>query len=394
MATALGRQLARLTAPQTALVIHKKARPSLLFDKREAALLDRETIFSIGVDGFEDLVNLNPDFIKFQDTLFSENAKTMERAIQTQDVNDKLDQVIDEFLCLLCPYFLLKPAQKAMEWLIYRFHIQEFNVNALLRCIFPYHDTNIFARAVQLLQIQDETDRWHWLQPLQDPGVPLSKGALSARCADNPAFMKFLCVMNKKLVQVHGGRSGALEAPVALFAGVLCLALQRTETVTERQVALLAPHVLRCVRSPLTQLRAAGYLLAGQLSRRAGLSAELTARLLTALVEGVDGPLAAEAVAALAVVVHTQAVARLPAGALQLLTASPAPLTGALDRLPGGVSLLPLVSCLLRTCLLEAAGGDSTAAAMATAVAASARIESTSEQQLLIRSVHRALRRP
>ena len=85
----------------------------------------------------------------------------------------------------------------------HRFHIQDFNVNALLRCIFPYHDTNIFVRALQLLQLREETNRWHWLHPLVDPGVPLSKGALAAQCAENLGFMKFLCVMNKKLIKVQ-----------------------------------------------------------------------------------------------------------------------------------------------------------------------------------------------
>lgn len=48
MATSLAQQLQRLAAPQSALVIHKKSRPSVLFDKREAALLDRDTVFAIG----------------------------------------------------------------------------------------------------------------------------------------------------------------------------------------------------------------------------------------------------------------------------------------------------------------------------------------------------------
>ena len=79
-------------------------------------------------------------------------------------------------------------------------------MNALLRCIFPYHDTNIFVRALQLLRLREETNRWHWLYPLQNPGVPLSKGALALRCAENLGFMKFLCVMNKKIIKVWAER--------------------------------------------------------------------------------------------------------------------------------------------------------------------------------------------
>ena len=47
----------------------------------------------------------------------------------------------------------------------------------------------------------------------------------------------------------------------------------------------------------------------------------------------------------------------------------------------------PLMSCLLRACLLEAAGGDAAAAAMATALTVDVRMEVASEQELLIRLV-------
>ena len=58
----------------------------------------------------------------------------------------------------------------------------------------------------------------------------------------------------------------------------------------------------------------------------------------------------------------------------------------------------PLVSCLLRTCLLQSAGGDASAAAMATALTTDVRMEAPAEQELVIRSVapsggsHRELR--
>ncbi|XP_037076365.1 U3 small nucleolar RNA-associated protein 10-like [Pollicipes pollicipes] len=330
MATSLARQLERLAAPQSALVVHKKSRPSLLFDKREAALLDRDTVFSIGLDGFEDLLNLNPAFVKYQETLFSENAKTMERAVQTKEVNDQLDEVLEEFLCLACPYFLLKPTQKALEWLVYRFHIHEFNVNALLRCIFPYHDTNIFVRALQLLRLKEETNRWHWLHPLQNPGVPLTKAALAVQCAENLGFMKFLCLMNKKMMKVHGAGSTALHAPVAFFVTALSAGLERCD---------------------------------------------------------LSEPLAGERVTALAVLAQSQTLALAPAAALEPLSPSLPALTAALADLSQRCSVLQLLSCLLRTCVLESAKGDATAGTMATALISDVRVEDPREQERIIRSL-------
>ena len=82
---------------------------------------------------------------------------------------------------------------------------------------------------------------------------------------------------------MHGASSTALHAPVSFFVGALCLGLERCAAVTEPQVSLLVPHLLRCLRSPLLELRAGGYMVTSQLARRAPLSGELAERLFTAL---------------------------------------------------------------------------------------------------------------
>lgn len=59
-------------------------------------------------------------FEEFQETLFSEASLTLERSVQSKEVNQKLDKNISLFLTRLSPYFLLKPALKCLEWLIHR----------------------------------------------------------------------------------------------------------------------------------------------------------------------------------------------------------------------------------------------------------------------------------
>lgn len=148
-----------------------------------------------GCTGLEELLGIEPAFLEFQDTLFSSASLTMERSVQSREVNQKLDASISLFLSRLCPYFLLKPAHKCLEWLIHRyerqsgacsvppdrkpdvvdnvlclacsFHIQLYNIDSLLACILPYHDTNMFVRVLQLLKIQDATNKWNWLHCLQ-----------------------------------------------------------------------------------------------------------------------------------------------------------------------------------------------------------------------------------
>jgi hypothetical protein len=73
---------------------------------------------------------------------------------QTKEDNDKLDESITLFLRQLSPYFMLKPAGKALEWLIRRFRIHEYNIDAILHTILPYHETAPFVTMVSILQIE------------------------------------------------------------------------------------------------------------------------------------------------------------------------------------------------------------------------------------------------
>jgi hypothetical protein len=50
MSTTLAEQLKKLAVPQTSILIQGKARPSLLFDPREAAKFDRDTFYEIGIN--------------------------------------------------------------------------------------------------------------------------------------------------------------------------------------------------------------------------------------------------------------------------------------------------------------------------------------------------------
>ncbi|XP_042338993.1 HEAT repeat-containing protein 1-like, partial [Plectropomus leopardus] len=83
----------------------------------------------------------------------------------------------------------------------FSFHIQLYNVDSLLACVLPYHDTNVFVRVLQLLKIKDATNRWNWLHVLQKPGVPLSRGTLVTHCYTDLSFMDFICTMVTTAIQ-------------------------------------------------------------------------------------------------------------------------------------------------------------------------------------------------
>jgi U3 small nucleolar RNA-associated protein 10 len=72
------------------------------------------------MSGLEELINIDDVFMQYEETLFSASSQNYERAIQTKEMNQKLDANIEEFLIHLSPKILLRPAHKALEWLIHR----------------------------------------------------------------------------------------------------------------------------------------------------------------------------------------------------------------------------------------------------------------------------------
>lgn len=71
--------------------------------------------------------------------------------------------------------------------------MNELNVDALMRCGLPYHETVTFVRLVQVCQLKGGL--WEWLKPMQQSGLSLPRPTLSQRCCMDlvspPAFPHF-----------------------------------------------------------------------------------------------------------------------------------------------------------------------------------------------------------
>ncbi|XP_039869962.1 HEAT repeat-containing protein 1 isoform X2 [Simochromis diagramma] len=277
--TSLAHQLKRLALPQSdANLLTRSEVASLLFDPKEAASMDRSTFYALGCTGLEELLGIEPAFLEFQSTLFSPASTTLERSIQSKEVNKKLDAGISLFLTRLCPYFLLKPAHKCIEWLVHRFHIQLYNADSLLACALPYHDTNVFVRVLQLLKISDATSRWNWLRGLQKPGVPLSRGTLIAHCYTDLSFMDFICSLVTRSIEAYSGHSGScsqLRVIFSFYASTIVPALDAVDRVSNTIISKLLPYVQTGLKSSLADYKAATYMIVCQLAVNVVMEASL-----------------------------------------------------------------------------------------------------------------------
>jgi U3 small nucleolar RNA-associated protein 10 len=119
--TSLSLQLKKLQVPQaqTLLNVDNKRRISFMFDPKEAANLDSESVYYLALNGLEQLKLIDEKvFSTFNETLFNQSSITFERSIQTKELNDNLNDEIKRFLIHLSPYFLLKPAHKCLTTLM------------------------------------------------------------------------------------------------------------------------------------------------------------------------------------------------------------------------------------------------------------------------------------
>ena len=174
MTTKLAAQLARIRANSTNplnLKAQKKAHSqSLLFEPHVAATQDFDTIYQICYEGFEDLCRLDSRFIVFAKNLFSDQSKQEDRTQMTDAQNRQLDGVLECFLGLVGAKLLLKPALKAVEWLIRRFRyvhsasvtdrhhllnnscsVHEHNTLCLTMTFLPYHPTPLFPKMLSIM---------------------------------------------------------------------------------------------------------------------------------------------------------------------------------------------------------------------------------------------------
>lgn len=125
MASSLAAQLQKITATSTNTLNTQKLKQihsaSLLFPAAHATTQDFETIYSIAIEGFRELCQIDDRFVAYERGLFSESSKGVDRFLLPRSEVDELDRNIEGFLQLVSGKLLLRPALKAVEWLVRRF---------------------------------------------------------------------------------------------------------------------------------------------------------------------------------------------------------------------------------------------------------------------------------
>lgn len=64
------------------------------------------------------------------------------------------DAAIEAFLRLVSPFMLHAATHKALEYLIRQFKINQFNYDAVLLNMLAFHETNVFVRMLQIVDVR------------------------------------------------------------------------------------------------------------------------------------------------------------------------------------------------------------------------------------------------
>ena len=198
-------------------------------------------------------------------------------SVETREVLKQLDAAITAFLRHLSPYFLLRPAHKCFEWLIRAYNVHKCNIDAVMECILPYYETNLFARVVQLLWIKDDPF-WSWLHPLKKEGVPLSRLTLVERCLCDIPFLVFVCNMALSSLSVHRDKT-PLHVMISFYCSTISQVLERGP-VTEDIVNRLLPFLLKGLKSSNVDYRASSYVIVSLLASKVKLDKKVTVSLM------------------------------------------------------------------------------------------------------------------
>lgn len=277
--TSLEQQLKRLKTPQTEAFRQQKYKPSFLYDRKEAAGIDCDTHLRLAKKGFKKLLKLNPDLEQYQD-LFSEKSKEVERSILHQDENDQLSKRIRKFIHnSVVPFFMLNDCHETLEYLIYKYQVHNYQTNDLLCALLPYHETRLFARALQVINDFD-TSLWGWLKPYKKEGVSVPKqriiDVLSSR-----SKLPLVSLLGDKLIEINRDSSKA-GIYTSFYTTTMMCVLERD--LDENFYQTFAQHVDKAIKkSNNSNLFMAGLVLIGYLAYTQELEESYLKRMITKL---------------------------------------------------------------------------------------------------------------
>ncbi|KDQ54552.1 hypothetical protein JAAARDRAFT_135194 [Jaapia argillacea MUCL 33604] len=242
MVSSLAAQLSQGASLNLQLLVDRSKRKpteSYLFTGREADHHDLESIHALANNGFIQLRSLQPSIAGFENALFSDAAKSIDRTLLDAGAMEELDGNVGGLLRCLGMNLMEAPTGKVLEWLVRRFRINEFNVEDVLTLFLPYHESPHFAKMVTILHIK-ERSKFHFLIPYKSAATSLPRAALVTEMLRNVDLARFATSLLS-----HSLKNGHCHRTLVVFhTSVVLDYIVRSKHLDEGTMAFLLPSIL------------------------------------------------------------------------------------------------------------------------------------------------------
>ncbi|VVC45339.1 Armadillo-type fold,BP28, C-terminal domain,Armadillo-like helical,U3 small nucleolar RNA- [Cinara cedri] len=268
--TSLAKQLQKLSAPQTSILSLGYKKTSLLIQPKDIGNHDLSAFFEVGLKGLKELSDINKKFIKFESTLYNSSWQTKQRAILSISENQKIDALIEEFLCLLSPYFNSKPALYALEWLVHRFNIEQYNTDILLGYALPYISTQVFTRLIQVIPLKNNPEvakNWWWLTRSRKTGVQINEQSFIAEAINDTRLLKLICSLIIKVINEHKVNEELVTVWTNFYAKLLVAAFSSSSISKNNLVTIFLPSMITGLESDARPFTVSSLIVIGVMSK-------------------------------------------------------------------------------------------------------------------------------
>ncbi|UXI15447.1 hypothetical protein NH340_JMT01390 [Sarcoptes scabiei] len=277
MATSLSRQLENLRVPQTSIHKEKRGSVSFIYDFLEAKTINIDTHYSIAINSLQNLIRIDVYFQRFMRDIFHESSKKLDRAIKSREENDQLDRVIEDFLFHLSKYFQLNDSHKLLEYLIQKYQINEYNVDALIGSVLPYYETRLFVRLIQTCSAvkNPQNQRFYWMKKFQENGVPISKSIFIKHCIKDFEFSRYVFDTIFKSLEIDPENT-IFPSFLASFG----LILIQDSSKNDQILSLILSAISKCFNSEQQNLFIVGCMILSHLCNLVRLESKIVQKLL------------------------------------------------------------------------------------------------------------------
>ncbi|XGW10399.1 hypothetical protein V3C99_012135 [Haemonchus contortus] len=284
--TSLSSQLQSLRTAVAQQQTVERRHVSLLFAKKEAEVLDRETIYNIGCTGLRKLKQLDPEFLPSND-LFEESRQHFQRSLITNEENIALNEKIEKLLFQLSPYVQHFACQQVLEWLIFKYQIYAYNAESLILTFIPFHETNLFGRLLSILDYNFATSKdWSFLEGFskKEYPVPFSSIVKSTASSTHSLITRIGDHLNRG-IQLVGKDFLEKKCHVlfTFYAKLLIAVLEESSKIDDSLLAKIIPLLASGLKSALPSFRETTLMVICQLVIAVKLTPDVVASLTKAV---------------------------------------------------------------------------------------------------------------